>query len=81
MDILDRIVYQHAGFSVVGEIYNKNKREKESSFNYIDLGPSGTMANFIRNNLGKDSLSKFYDVLTPFGQDLKKLEKLKQSIG
>jgi len=35
---------------------------------YIDLGPSGTMATFTRNAL-KSSTSRIYSILTPFGND------------
>lgn len=52
------------------------KLEKDAQFNYIDLGPSGTLANFVKYNLREDSLSQFYDILSPFGQDIKKLEKV-----
>ncbi|MCC5467073.1 acyltransferase domain-containing protein [Pelosinus baikalensis] len=54
------------------------KFEKIGQFNYIDLGPSGTLANFVKKILNKDSLSQIYDVLTPFGQDIKKFEKIKE---
>jgi bacillaene synthase trans-acting acyltransferase len=56
------------------------KLEQDCQLHYIDLGPSGTLANFVRNNLRKDSLSQVYDVLTPFGQDTKKLERLKERV-
>jgi len=56
------------------------KLEEDYQLNYIDLGPSGTLANFVKNNLSKDSLSQIYDVLTPFGQDIKKLERLKERV-
>ncbi|MBP2630244.1 MAG: 6-deoxyerythronolide-B synthase, partial [Firmicutes bacterium] len=55
------------------------KLEEQGQFNYIDLGPSGTLANFVRKNLSKDSFSQAYDVLNPFGQDVKKIEKIKES--
>jgi len=53
--------------------------EEQGQFKYIDLGPSGTLANFVRKNLSRDSLSQSYDILNPFGQDVKKLEKVKGS--
>jgi bacillaene synthase trans-acting acyltransferase len=56
-----------------------NKLEEQGQLKYIDLGPSGTLANFVRKNLSKDSFSQAYDVLNPFGQDVKKLEKIKES--
>jgi bacillaene synthase trans-acting acyltransferase len=53
--------------------------EEQGQFKYIDLGPSGTLANFVRKNLSRDSFSQSYDVLNPFGQDIKKLETVKGS--
>ncbi|CQR73467.1 hypothetical protein SOV_28270 [Sporomusa ovata DSM 2662] len=50
--------------------------EEIYQFHYIDLGPSGTLANFVKHNLEKSSESQFYDVLTPFNQEIKQLEKL-----
>jgi bacillaene synthase trans-acting acyltransferase len=55
------------------------KLEEKDQFKYIDLGPSGTLANFVRRNLSRDSLSQSYDVLNPFSKDVKKLEKLIES--
>jgi bacillaene synthase trans-acting acyltransferase len=54
------------------------KLEEDERFHYIDLGPSGTLANFVKRNLITDSLSEIYDVLTPFGQEVKKLQRLKE---
>ncbi|HML90581.1 MAG TPA: acyltransferase domain-containing protein [Methylomusa anaerophila] len=55
------------------------KLEATRQFNYIDLGPSGTLASFVRNNLlDKGSASQIYDVLTPFDQEIKKLDKLNE---
>jgi len=51
--------------------------EKINPSHYLDLGPSGTLANFVKNNLSKDSLSQMYDILTPFGQGLQKFEKVR----
>lgn len=49
--------------------------EKESSYYYIDLGPSGTLATFVKYNLSNASASEFFPILTPFGGDLNKLTK------
>lgn len=48
---------------------------------YLDLGPSGTMANFVKNNLAADSESQFFNVITPFGGELKKIRRLEESPG
>jgi bacillaene synthase trans-acting acyltransferase len=54
------------------------KLEEDGQFHYIDLGPSGTLANFVKRNLSTDSISEVYDVLTPFGQEIKKIQRLKE---
>lgn len=43
---------------------------------YIDLGPSGTLANFTKYNLSKNSNSDVYSILTPFDRDLSNLEQV-----
>lgn len=45
---------------------------------YIDLGPSGTMANFVKYNLTKSSKSIVHPIMTPFKTDLKQLKKLQE---
>lgn len=49
-------------------------------FNYIDVGPAGTLLNFVKKNLKTESLSKFYDILTPYQKDSLKLKKLRDSL-
>ena len=51
--------------------------ERSASYTYLDLGPSGTLATFVKYNLHNQSCSKSYSILTPFGQDVGNLEKLK----
>ncbi|KEQ22504.1 ACP S-malonyltransferase [Paenibacillus tyrfis] len=43
---------------------------------YVDLGPSGTLANLAKRNFKQDSLSQSYAVLTPYQQDLKNFNKV-----
>jgi len=50
--------------------------EKEQSYIYIDLGPSGTLANFVKYNLTNGSDSEIYPILSPFGQGMKHLKKV-----
>ncbi len=45
---------------------------------YIDLGPSGTLATFVKYNLSVHSSSSQHTILAPFGNDNKNLEKLIQ---
>ncbi len=51
--------------------------EEKQAYLYLDLGPSGTLANFVKYNLNKHSQSKSFPILTPFGQSLSNLEKVK----
>ncbi|MBI4649868.1 acyltransferase domain-containing protein [Candidatus Desantisbacteria bacterium] len=44
---------------------------------YLDLGPTGTMANFIKYNLEAKSNSIFFPIITPFSNDLANFYKLK----
>ena len=44
---------------------------------YIDLGPSGTSATFTKYSILKTSESYIQPILSPFGNELKQLEKLK----
>ncbi len=46
---------------------------------YIDVGPSGTLANFVKQNLSEISKSQVFHILSPFGphdRNLSTLEKL-----
>ncbi len=53
------------------------RMEDRKSYTYIDLGPSGTLATLAKYNIKPPSPSVALPILTPFGQDLKNLEKLK----
>lgn len=44
---------------------------------YLDVGPSGTLATFVKYNLNAtQTTSKVFSVITPFGTDMKNLHKL-----
>ena len=45
--------------------------ESRGNYNYIDLGPSGTLATFVKNIVSKSSMSKVYVTLSPFGGNIK----------
>jgi trans-AT polyketide synthase/acyltransferase/oxidoreductase domain-containing protein len=47
---------------------------------YIDLGPSGTLASFVRQNLGPNPASEALTIVTPFAQDRRNLEALEARI-
>ncbi len=50
--------------------------EKQGDYLYLDLGPSGTLATFVKYNLGTDSSSQFCAIITPFDQELKNLKMI-----
>ncbi len=43
---------------------------------YIDLGPSGTMATFVKYNLGRESNSTICQIMTPYKKELIQIELL-----
>ena len=44
---------------------------------YLDLGPGGTLTNFVKRNLRKDSQSTAHPIMTPFDMDLENVAKVK----
>jgi acyl transferase domain-containing protein len=50
--------------------------EEAGEHRYIDAGPSGTLATYLKHILGKEAGSRIQRVLSPFGQDLANLETL-----
>jgi bacillaene synthase trans-acting acyltransferase len=50
--------------------------ERQGQHRYIDAGPSGTLATFVKYGLPKTSLSSAHPVLTPYGRDSKNLAAL-----
>jgi trans-AT polyketide synthase/acyltransferase/oxidoreductase domain-containing protein len=53
--------------------------EETQSYLYLDLGPSGTLANFVKNNLPDNSRSTFFSFMSPFGSDLTQLKQFNTS--
>lgn len=52
------------------------KLEKDQPFIYVDLGPSGTLANFVKQNVTDRSTSERFHVFSTFGHDRPNLEKV-----
>ena len=50
--------------------------ERSGPHRYIDVGPSGTLATFVKYGLPKASQSSTHAILTPFGQDIRNLDAL-----
>ncbi|WP_315823371.1 acyltransferase domain-containing protein [Paraflavitalea speifideaquila] len=43
---------------------------------YIDLGPAGSLANLVKYNMREGSSSRGFQIMSPFQQELKKLEEV-----
>jgi len=52
---------------------------EERGLAYLDLGPGGTLANFIKRSLGVRSASSFQSVVTPFDQEVVRLQEVEQA--
>jgi trans-AT polyketide synthase/acyltransferase/oxidoreductase domain-containing protein len=50
--------------------------ESNGSYRYIDVGPGGTMATFLKYGLSADTGSRTYHVMSPFGGDMGRLTHL-----
>ena len=48
---------------------------------YIDVGPSGTLATFVKYILGPSSKSRVWSVLDPFGKNSSALERVLRATG
>lgn len=53
-----------------------NLLETQGSYRYIDVGPAGTMATFLKYVLPADSHSRIHHVMSPFGSDMERLTEL-----
>lgn len=55
----------------------ENTVGRDEELVYIDLGPSGSLANLIKYNAGSGSRSRAFQIMSPFQQEQKKLDELK----
>jgi acyl transferase domain-containing protein len=55
--------------------------EKRGPHYYVDVGPAGTLATFVKYALPSKSASRGYPILSPFGSDLKNCERLTSEVG
>lgn len=55
--------------------------ERQGSHRYIDVGPSGTLAAFIKYSLAQDSRSSMHAILTPFGREHRNFAALLNEVG
>lgn len=54
--------------------------EQQGPHRYIDVGPAGTLATFLKYGMPATTRSKVYAILTPFGLDQKNLAALPASL-
>ncbi len=50
--------------------------EAQGRYRYIDVGPGGTMATFLKYGLPADSTSQIHHVMSPFGGEMERLTEL-----
>jgi acyl transferase domain-containing protein len=50
--------------------------EQRAPRHYIDVGPAGTLANFVKYALPSSSASMSYSILSPFGSELQNYDRL-----
>jgi len=55
--------------------------ERNGPVRYIDCGPSGTSATFVKYNLTHQSASSCHPLLTPFHQGAQKIAQLRKQLG
>jgi acyl transferase domain-containing protein len=54
--------------------------EEQGPRRYVDVGPAGTLATFLKYGMPATTRSKVHTILTPFGLDLKNMAALLSSI-
>ncbi|WP_031040672.1 ACP S-malonyltransferase [Streptomyces sp. NRRL F-5650] len=54
--------------------------EEQGPHRYLDLGPSGTLHNFVRNNLGQQPRSVSFPLLSPFGRNTALLRTVREEV-
>jgi bacillaene synthase trans-acting acyltransferase len=50
--------------------------ERSGSYRYVDVGPAGTLATFLKYGLPPNSASKVHSILTPYGRDVQNFAAL-----
>lgn len=64
--VRDRVLFQRA----------INVIESRDSYRYVDVGPGGTMATFLKYVLPAESKSRVHQIMSPFGGDVNRLIEL-----
>ena len=52
----------------------------QDDYVFIDAGPSGTLSTFVKYLLPQGSASEHYEVMNPFGRNMKTLENLREQL-
>ncbi len=74
-DHIARVYRSPINFKQAAEFLNL-----QGSFYFLDLGPSGTLANLMKLNLTSRPQSITHAILTPFRQDLKAVDAMKSQL-
>lgn len=57
----------------------QSMRDKDD-YIYLDLGPAGTLSNFVKYNLGVKNKQITFPVITPFGNEKRNLQSIESSL-
>lgn len=75
-DYFWQVVSQYTNFSETVSFF-----ENVGPCLYIDMGPSGTSAAFVKYNLQSDTESEIFQIMSPYKGEMKQLKKLQAIIG
>jgi malonyl CoA-acyl carrier protein transacylase len=70
-----RTIREPIRFSQTLARIEREAAERGESMIYLDLGPSGTLANLIKQNIRDRQVPQTFAVLSPFGRDLEKFDE------
>jgi bacillaene synthase trans-acting acyltransferase len=54
--------------------------ESRGSYRYVDIGPSGTLATFVKYNLRPDSRSEIASTVTPFDRAVQNMRRIENAV-
>lgn len=76
LDTIDASHFMEVGRNPINYYQTVSTMEAQQPYVYIDLGPSGSLATFVKYSLPPDSQSRIYSVMTPFGSEQANIDKL-----
>lgn len=80
VESVDSSFYWNVARKPMNFINTIKKLESEHDCLFLDLGPSGTSANFTKNNISRDKLKSIYTIISPFGNNTRNLDRLYKDI-